>query len=78
MQIDVKSCLFFVKINDMIIGSLSIFYWSSDTEVAEVDFITQIRKNNVPIEVKLSNTEGRVGAYKKLAHILSIYFGGIL
>lgn len=33
---------------------LNIFYWSSNTGVAEVDFITQIGKNNVPIEVKAS------------------------
>lgn len=33
---------------------LNIFYWSSDTGVAEVDFIAQIGKNNVPIEVKAS------------------------
>lgn len=31
---------------------LDIFYWSSDTGTAEVDFIAQIGKNNVPIEVK--------------------------
>lgn len=49
-----KSRLFFVKINDMIVGLLSIFYWSSDTGVAEVDFIAQIGRNNVPIEVKAS------------------------
>ena len=28
------------------------FYWSSDTGTAEIDFITQIDGNNVPIEVK--------------------------
>ena len=33
---------------------LSIFYWSSDKGIAEIDFITQIGKNNVPIEVKAS------------------------
>lgn len=33
---------------------LSTFYWSSDTGTAEVDFITQIGKNNIPIEVKAS------------------------
>ena len=33
---------------------LNIFYWSSGTGVAEVDFIAQIGKNNVPIEVKAS------------------------
>lgn len=38
----------------MIVGLLSIFYWLSDTGVAEVDFIAQIGKNNVPIEVKAS------------------------
>ena len=31
---------------------LNIFYWSSDTGTAEVDFIAQICRNNVPIEVK--------------------------
>lgn len=31
---------------------LDIFYWSSDTGTSEVDFIAQIEKNNVPIEVK--------------------------
>lgn len=31
---------------------LDIFYWSSDSGTAEVDFITQIGTNNVPIEVK--------------------------
>ncbi len=33
---------------------LEVFYWSSDTGVAEIDFITQIGRNNVPIEVKAS------------------------
>lgn len=33
---------------------LNVFYWSSDTGVAEVDFIVQIGRNNVPIEVKSS------------------------
>ncbi len=33
---------------------LEVFYWSSDTGTAEVDFITQIGKDNVPIEVKAS------------------------
>lgn len=33
---------------------LTTFYWSSDTGTAEVDFITQIGKNNIPIEVKAS------------------------
>lgn len=33
---------------------LDIYYWSSDTGMAEVDFITQIGRNNVPIEVKAS------------------------
>ena len=33
---------------------LDIFYWSADTGTAEVDFITQIGTNNVPIEVKAS------------------------
>ena len=32
--------------------SLDVFYWSSDTGTAEVDFITQIGKNIIPIEVK--------------------------
>lgn len=31
---------------------LEAFYWSSDTGIAEIDFIVQIEKNNVPIEVK--------------------------
>lgn len=31
---------------------LDVFYWSSDTGTAEIDFITQIGKNNIPIEVK--------------------------
>ncbi|MCI8587255.1 MAG: ATP-binding protein [Clostridia bacterium] len=31
---------------------LDVFYWTSDTGKAEVDFIVQIGKNNVPIEVK--------------------------
>ena len=33
---------------------LDVFYWSSDTGIAEIDFITQIGKYNVPIEVKSS------------------------
>ena len=33
---------------------LDVFYWSSDTGSSEVDFITQIGKNIVPIEVKAS------------------------
>ena len=32
--------------------NLDIFYWSSDTGIAELDFITQIGKINIPIEVK--------------------------
>lgn len=32
--------------------NLDVFYWSSDTGSAEVDFITQIGGYNVPIEVK--------------------------
>lgn len=31
---------------------LEAFYWSSDTGIAEIDFIVQIEKNNVLIEVK--------------------------
>lgn len=31
---------------------LDVFYWSSDTGTAELDFITQIGRNNIPIEVK--------------------------
>lgn len=31
---------------------LDVFYWSPDTGKAEIDFITQIGKNNIPIEVK--------------------------
>ena len=33
---------------------LDIFYWTSNTGMAEVDFITQIGKDNIPIEVKAS------------------------
>ncbi len=33
---------------------LDIFYWTSDSGIAEIDFITQIGTNNVPIEVKSS------------------------
>lgn len=33
---------------------LEVFYWSADTGIAEIDFIVQIGKNNVPIEVKAS------------------------
>lgn len=33
---------------------LDVFYWSSDTGTSELDFITQIGKDNVPIEVKAS------------------------
>lgn len=31
---------------------LQPFYWAPDTGIAEIDFITQIEANNVPIEVK--------------------------
>ncbi len=31
---------------------LDIFYWSSDTSTSELDFIAQIGRDNVPIEVK--------------------------
>ena len=31
---------------------LNMFYWSSEKGIAEIDFIVQIGKNNVPIEVK--------------------------
>ncbi len=31
---------------------LDVFYWASDSGTSEIDFITQISKNNVPIEVK--------------------------
>ena len=34
--------------------NLEPFYWSSDTGIAEIDFIAQIGKANVPIEVKAS------------------------
>lgn len=34
--------------------NLDVFYWSSDTGIAEVDFITQIGRKNIPIEVKAS------------------------
>ena len=33
---------------------LDVFYWTSDTGTAEIDFITQIQRDNVPIEVKAS------------------------
>ncbi len=33
---------------------LDVFYWSADRGIAEVDFITQIGSNNIPIEVKAS------------------------
>ena len=33
---------------------LSVYYWTSDSGIAEIDFITQIGGNNVPIEVKAS------------------------
>ena len=33
---------------------LNVFYWSSENGIAELDFITQIGKYNVPIEVKSS------------------------
>lgn len=33
---------------------LNVFYWSSEKGIAEIDFIAQIGKNNVPIEVKSS------------------------
>ena len=33
---------------------LNVFYWSSDTGIAEIDFIVQMGKRNVPIEVKSS------------------------
>ena len=33
---------------------LSVYYWTSDSGIAEIDFITQIGCNNVPIEVKAS------------------------
>lgn len=35
---------------------LDVFYWSSDTGISELDFITQIGRNNVPIEVKSGET----------------------
>ena len=31
---------------------LDIFYWSSDTGISEIDFITRIEDKNIPIEVK--------------------------
>lgn len=34
--------------------SLNVFYWSAENGTAELDFITQIGNNNVPIEVKAS------------------------
>ena len=33
---------------------LNVFYWSSDVGISEIDFITQIGKYNVPIEIKSS------------------------
>ncbi len=33
---------------------LNVFYWSAENGVAELDFITQIGNNNIPIEVKAS------------------------
>lgn len=33
-------------------SELNVFYWSSQKWIAEIDFIVQISKNNVPIEVK--------------------------
>ena len=33
---------------------LEVFYWSSDKGISEIDFITQIGRDNVPIEVKAS------------------------
>ncbi len=35
-------------------AELDVFYWTSNTGMAEVDFITQIGRDNVPIEVKAS------------------------
>lgn len=32
--------------------SLPIFYWTAKNGIAEVDFMTQVGKNNIPIEVK--------------------------
>ena len=32
--------------------NLDVFYWSSDTGISEIDFISQIGTENVPIEVK--------------------------
>lgn len=34
--------------------NLDVFYWSSDTGISEIDFISQIGTDNVPIEVKAS------------------------
>ena len=36
--------------------NLDVFYWSSDTGMAELDFITQIGRENVPIEVKANES----------------------
>ena len=33
---------------------LDVFYWSAEKGIAEVDFITQIGRENIPIEVKSS------------------------
>ena len=34
--------------------NIPIFYWSSDKGIAELDYIIQLGKNNIPIEVKSS------------------------
>ena len=34
--------------------NLELFYWASDKGTSEIDFITQIGRNNIPIEVKAS------------------------
>ena len=36
--------------------NLDVFYWSSDAGMAELDFITQIGRENVPIEVKANES----------------------
>lgn len=42
---------------------LNVFYWSSEKGISEIDFITQIGRNNVPIEVK-SNENLRAKSLK--------------
>ena len=34
--------------------NISIFYWSAEKGESEIDYITQLENNNIPIEVKAS------------------------